>query len=243
MSPRATSILRAAALALGVVLTAPTHAGAAKSVSPMAASPEILVEEWVLGQGLIDAPPDASVLVEFNSEGPAEAVAIDGFNIDERSGRFAVRFELEDGSMVVQRGNVQAILPAFLPVRRIAAGEIIGEADLRRSDLPARSVATHVLTSQRDIVGKETRRALMPNRPISASSLIEPRIVLRGDEVRISYENGSLDLSAPGKSLEDGALGERIRVVNLHSSKSITAEVVGGGLVAVRPMTITTTDD
>lgn len=63
--------------------------------------------------------------------------------------------------------------------------------------------------------------------------MIEPRAILRGDEVTISLKNGGLALTAPGRALSDAARGEDLRVLNLSSNKTLTATTVGPGHVRV----------
>jgi flagella basal body P-ring formation protein FlgA len=103
--------------------------------------------------------------------------------------------------------------------------------------MPLNAVAAHILRSERDIVGKEAKRILLPGRPIASHSIVEPRAILRGDNVTITYAKGILDLTAPGRALEEGAVDDIVRIVNLQSSKTITARIVQEGIVRVEPVT------
>lgn len=89
------------------------------------------------------------------------------------------------------------------------------------------------LRNPEQLIGKETRRILLQGRPVIEGSVTEPRIVNRGDAVTIVLSDGGLNLSAPGKALEDGAKGEEVRIVNLKSNATLTAEVISDGVVQV----------
>lgn len=121
----------------------------------------------------------------------------------------------------------------MLPVRRIPAGEIVSMEDLAETMIPLSVVTTQILRDAADIAGKETRRPLMPERPVQAQSLIAPRAVRRGESVEIVLRSGGLSLLAPGRALADAAEGEILRVVNTSSNKTITAQATGPGQVSV----------
>lgn len=224
----------------GALLVATLFTGAARAESLDAFSsgvvgPDILIEEHILGEALLDLPANADIRVSFIGTPPDGVTSIDAFNIDARSGNFAGRFYLEDGTTSVLQGQVQATIPVLLPQRRISAGEIISQADVSSADMPVHAVTSYVLRDARDILGKQVKRTLMPGRPIAEHSLMEPLVVQRGDNVTISYKSGSLDLTAPGRALEDAARGENVRIVNLHSSKTIFAQATRDGMVTVQP--------
>lgn len=211
------------------------HALWAETFVSGSAHPGILVEEHILNEGLIELQEEADIHVSFDGASPEKAIRIDALNFDSRSGRFAGRFVLNSSENIILRGRVEATLSVLLPSRRVSAGEIITSEDVSRSTMPVSSMSSNMLRSDRDIIGKEARRTLMPGRPISENSLIEPRIILRGDEITINYADSDLNLSVPGRALEDGAINQRLRVVNLQSSKTITAHVAAPGVVIVKP--------
>lgn len=231
-------ILAAAAFCAAVLPMSALQAQGSLDYVSGAADPQILVEEKLYSDGIVEYTPGAEMRITFTSDAPGPMVSIKAFNHDIRSGQFAGEFVDELGESTVLRGKFEATLPILLPNRRIAAGEIIDQSDVTQATMPLNAVAAHILRSERDIVGKEAKRILLPGRPIASHSVVEPRAVLRGDSVTISYANGILDLTAPGRALEEGAVDDFIRIVNLQSSKTITARVVQGGLVRVEPITL-----
>lgn len=189
------------------------------------------IDEALLGA---DIPPGAEASIAALSSGPAEAVLVDSFDFDLHSGRFTAIVLDTHGRRGVMHGRAPVTVPAWMPLRRIEAGEVVREADLGLFRLPAATARPNLLLHPSDMVDKEARRALMAERPVPDRSLAAPRAVLRGAAVTISLGHDGLTLAAPGKSLEDGALGQLIRVVNTQSNKIVHAEVVGEAEVRVR---------
>ena len=206
-------------------------------------TPETLLQEKILADNLLLAPAGSEISINFQESVPEAAQEIDAINFEGSTGRFAVRFVLPDGEMIVLRGQAIATLHVATLNRRISAGEIITADDITTVAFPASALNSNFLRSQSDIIGKEAKRTLMAGRPVTESSIISPRVVFRGEEIRISYDSGALGLGAPGKALEDGAIGQTIRVLNLHSQKTIHAKVTAPGVAAVQPITIHKVED
>ncbi|WP_374434219.1 flagellar basal body P-ring formation chaperone FlgA, partial [Tabrizicola sp.] len=156
------------------------------------------------------------------------------FMLDPRAGAFAARLVLPDGTRLGLRGQAVVTVPAMVPLRRLEPGEVIAEADLAAADVPLASLPNAALRLSEELVGKEVQRALLPDRPVPSASVREPRAVRRGEQVRIAFSGDGITLSAPGRALQDGILGQEIRVVNLASSRTITAIAAGAGQVTVK---------
>ncbi|MQP66469.1 flagellar basal body P-ring formation protein FlgA [Niveispirillum sp. SYP-B3756] len=131
----------------------------------------------------------------------------------------------------------RAIDMVELPVlnRRLAPGEVVGDSDLSYLNMPRDRVVAGAITSAGELVGKSLRRAVAPNQPVNGRDVREPVVVVKGQVVTILLQSGSMQLSAQGKALSDGAQGELVRIVNSSSSRVIEATVAGPNLVTVRP--------
>lgn len=87
-------------------------------------------------------------------------------------------------------------------------------------------------TNPADILGMELKRPLAPGGVLYASMLKVPIAIRRGDKVSIVASRGSINISVPGESLENGMLGEQIRVRNRQSEKIVHAWVRRAGVVS-----------
>ena len=69
--------------------------------------------------------------------------------------------------------------------------------------------------------------------PVRASDLTEPRLVRRGQPVTIVLRSGALSITATGRALADGALGEPVRVFSEATNQTLDGVVESDGRVRV----------
>ena len=81
------------------------------------------------------------------------------------------------------------------------------------------------VTDAQDILGKVASRAINPNEVIRETTVAAQPVVKSGDRLMIIFETQNLRLTAPGMSLQKGALGDRIQVRNLQSKILVYATV------------------
>ena len=122
----------------------------------------------------------------------------------------------------------------------VAKRTIRAQAILTEDDLAIRAGASSNAESELlEFVGMETREVLYAGRPISRSQLGEPAIVQRNEIVQMIYLTGSVQIVTEGRALGRAALGETIRVMNLGSRTTVSAQVEGPARVRVGSMEIT----
>lgn len=83
------------------------------------------------------------------------------------------------------------------------------------------------------IVGLEARVTLYAGRPIRLSDVGPAALVERNQIVNLEFSKGTLRLSAEGRALDRGAVGERIRVMNLGSRATVAGTISETGSVIV----------
>lgn len=85
-----------------------------------------------------------------------------------------------------------------------------------------------------ELVGLETRRFMPAGSVVRPTDIRAPILVSRNSPVRLQFAKGALAISAEGRALSSGALGESVRVMSLYSKKTLVGVVAGEGLVQVR---------
>jgi len=131
------------------------------------------------------------------------------------------------------------LMACFLPIP--ALGEILAASRTIRSlAIIAPSDLTFVqrkLPSAFDdpsqVIGLEARRVIYAGQPILPSDVGPPALIERNQIVPIIFQSGGLVISAEGRSLGRGALGERLRVMNLHSKSVVSGTVTSSGAIRV----------
>lgn len=193
---------------------------------------ETLVEEQFLVEWS-GALPDGATLRITYSPIVQDTVALNAFWADPSTGQFVADAFRQDGSLARVSGFAMVMVQVPVPVRQIQPGEILGASDLKTVEIPARRINTFAVTDNDALVGQEVRRLLNAGHPIMAQSIMAPRLVERGEHIRIVFKDGGLNLTATGRALSDAAKGDEVKVVNLSSNQSVVGIATADGTVEV----------
>lgn len=165
--------------------------------------------------------------------------AVSGISYDAGSGQFTALVSVAAAGMApVQSritGRVVAMQELPVPARALAAGEVIGTADLRVARIRAGSWAGELVRSPEQVVGFAPRRPLAKGQPIVVADLGRPVLVRKGESVRLALVAPGIVLAAEGIAMAPAGMGERVRVLNPGSRMLVEAEVTGLGQVRVVP--------
>ena len=195
----------------------------------------VLIEERARSDYGADLPVAGEFEIKVKDTLHGEVVTLAEFWMDVPTGKFLANAVLSTGDVQRIGGFALVTLPVPVPTRRILPDEIVGEADIEITRLPVARVSGYMLTDPAQIVGKQVRRILSPGRPIQSTSVIQPLVIERGDRVEITFSDGILALTSPGRALSDAHEGQEIRIVNLISNKTLTAVATGSGTVEILP--------
>jgi flagella basal body P-ring formation protein FlgA len=199
----------------------------------------------LVAEALSEKGGDAdAVAVEFTDPLPtlrtppgADPIVVEDVSTDPSGRRFAARIALPIGSGNVHRQTVTGQLHrlAQVPVlsRPIGRGETIHAEDLEWVRLKDSRLGTSVIVNPADLVGQSARGPLRPGTPVRATQLRKPVVVAKGSLVLVMLDRPGMALSARARALEDGGIGETIRVSNLQSSVVIEGTVSGPGRIDV----------
>lgn len=84
-----------------------------------------------------------------------------------------------------------------------------------------------------DVIGQEARQILYAGRPIFLDAIGPPALVSRNQIVRVSFAGTGLSITTEGRALERGAVGDRIRIMNLSSRATLFGQVQADGSIQV----------
>lgn len=156
-----------------------------------------------------------------------DAVKIARLHYDPRSDSFNATVALPDGRREVITGNLVAMTDVPVLLGSVAPGATIGAADIDWLRLPTKQVSGTILTNVDDLVGKAARRALRPGVPLRLSDIERPQLVKRGETVTMIFRSRGITVTAAGRAMENGAKGDRIRITNLTSNRTVDATITG----------------
>ncbi len=169
-------------------------------------------------------------------------IGFEDVSFDPRSKRFSAIAHAPAGDPAAPRTRITGQLfdMTEVPVtaRRILKGEVINKSDLQWVRVRTNRLQNDAVASMEELVGKTPKRGLREGVPIRSSAIQDPILVEKGSLVTIILRADKMLLTAQGKAMQPGSDGDIIRITNTQSNKSIEAEVIGSGRVAVRQSTL-----
>lgn len=166
--------------------------------------------EWEITFGDIDFSPDSKLF-------SAQAV-----------------IKTDDETQTVDlKGKVQMFV--FVPTARhaLVSGQIVTESDVFMKKTPQERARRQKITPLSDLIGKEIKRAIRAGQAVSDSDVRVRPMVTKGKTVTLSFVKGGIMLSAQGKSLENGGLGDTVRVLNTQSKSVVQGTVAGPETIVI----------
>jgi flagella basal body P-ring formation protein FlgA len=89
------------------------------------------------------------------------------------------------------------------------------------------------VTSFAEVEGKQMARPAEVNQVLTTEMIELPRVVRRGSVVSLVYESAGLHVELPGRAVEPGRVGDRIRVENPSSGKVVEGQILNDRTVKV----------
>ncbi len=144
-----------------------------------------------------------------------------------------VRCPGEGGWSVTVRTRVQIMAPAVVTRRAVQAGQTIDATDLQRGEVDLTGLQRPALREETQVVGKIARVGLAAGQAIGPEHLKMPLVVRRGTALEVTATIGQVSVTSAGTALQDGALGEVIRV-KMPGGRTVQGVVTGEGRVAIQ---------
>ncbi|HLX99809.1 MAG TPA: flagellar basal body P-ring formation chaperone FlgA [Roseiarcus sp.] len=89
------------------------------------------------------------------------------------------------------------------------------------------------VSSRSLIVGKVARLTLLPGHAIPFAGVANRKLVSNGQEVRLVFSEGGLLIMTSGAAMQDGSIGDIVRVRNSDSGVTVSGAVQADGTVSV----------
>jgi flagella basal body P-ring formation protein FlgA len=130
-------------------------------------------------------------------------------------------------------GWVDIFQPVVCASRDLKRGERIEKDDLYFVKRNISHISSKILTDMNKVIGLIAKHNVKKDTSIKEWMFEKCPIMDKGDIVTIIAESGDIKVTAPGKVLMKGYVGELVKVQNLMSKKEIYAKIVNGSMVAV----------
>ncbi len=129
--------------------------------------------------------------------------------------------------------TVERYAEVLVANRNLRRQHTILPGDLRTKRIQTSRHAGSYFEDKGELVGLQTRRNIRPGQILGQQHVTQREVVSRGQRVTILAENGSVAIRMQGEALENGVLGDRIRVKNSSSGRIVEGEVLESGHVRV----------
>jgi flagella basal body P-ring formation protein FlgA len=127
-------------------------------------------------------------------------------------------------------GPALADIRIVVPAHDIARGDVIADSDLTFGAATG-ALMNGTVTTIDALKGMEARRVLRAGQAVSITDVRHPVVVTRGQTITMTFQAPGVDLTAMGRALSEGGVGDSVTVQNPASFRMITAVVTGPGTV------------
>ena len=169
---------------------------------------------------------------EVAVEGGRTDLSVELLDFDRDSRRF-VALVSAGGESQRLSGRAFQVFDVPVLIRPMAAGEVIGDADLELRAMRGDRLDRNAATSSAQLVGMTPARGLKAGRAVKVSEVRAPVLVAKGALVTMTLNAPGLTLTAMGRALEEGAEGDFIRVLNVQSKRTVEGVVAGQNQIRI----------
>jgi len=112
-------------------------------------------------------------------------------------------------------------------------GQLLQKADIKLKNIDLATLPQGYIDNLNELVGQKLKRRLSPGTAFTPNSVEKPERIKRGQRVTILARSGSMEVRMTGKALAGGAIGDRIRVMNIKSKKKREGIITKNGEIKV----------
>ena len=153
-------------------------------------------------------------------------------------GRSIIRvlFYDEKGSLLNRYSlfsKVQAKASFIKSNRLLRQNEILKRDDLKIVVEPLYDRSDKVVFNLSDIVGKKTAFTISKGNTIMSWMLKPVPVVQKNDVIKVSVKNDAVSLILKARALEEGAMGDKIKLKLVSTEKIVLGRIMGDGYVKI----------
>ncbi len=204
---------------------------------------EQLIKDALLLEGipedyeLVFANKNLSFFVPFEKE---KEISITSFSYNPRNGQFIALAVAGNDETYSMRITGRALPTITIPVltKNIEKGDVILETDVSMQNVRKDAAKSRAIADLSEIIGKEAKRNLYAGDFLNKDDLIERFEVQKGKLITVIFTIKNMMLSAQAKALENGTVGDVIKVINPTSKQVFAVTVTGNNAAEVKQVKI-----
>ncbi|QMT59619.1 flagellar basal body P-ring formation chaperone FlgA [Legionella sp. PC997] len=121
----------------------------------------------------------------------------------------------------------------YVAKRALIKGNRLTIDDIYQTEMDVQRLNKGYFTEKDLLVGQICKQNISPNSPLNPHNVEAAKLINKGERVSIVVNDNNLMISMDGVAMEDGSLGETIKVRNLSSKKIIEAQITDAKKVNV----------
>ena len=197
---------------------------------------KILEQEPELSRAIIDINSPSNEELENLSP---EEWTLDQFSLTPKSKQFQgllISSSADKRPLPVKgRAEIWVRIPTLsqsLPARAFIKAE-----NIQLTEIPFSRITANTIRDENKLIGKILTRSIMALSALRQQDVKEPILVSRKNLVDVVYQTDHVELRLQAIALEDGKLGDNIRVQNTNSQKIIVGRIAADSTIRMNSPT------
>jgi flagella basal body P-ring formation protein FlgA len=124
-----------------------------------------------------------------------------------------------------------ATVRIVVPAHDINRGDTISESDLTYAMVDGAQLISGIPTKIDEVKGMQARRTLSAGQAFRSDDVRRPIVITKGQTVTMEFEEPGVELSAMGRAMSEGGVGDTVTVQNPASYRMISGIVTAPGTV------------
>lgn len=129
--------------------------------------------------------------------------------------------------------KVKVFKSVVVATKRLTAKTIVRKSDIRIERKDISLLINGHLSDTNLVIGQQLKYSIATGRVISPQSLLEKKLVHRGEHIMLVAKAGSMEVRMAGTALADAKHGQRVQVRNKSSKRVVEGVVYAPGIVRV----------
>ena len=117
--------------------------------------------------------------------------------------------------------------------RQLQKGTILTESDMELKKTDLAKLHYGFFEELKYGAGKKLKRRILAGAVLTPAMIKDPQLIRRGQQITIVAQSGLMIVRMAGKALANGAVGERIKVMNVKSRKKLEGVITSSGEVKI----------
>ncbi len=186
-------------------------------------------------QGKFNLIFNSSLTPMYLETGMSPNLKIGTITLDARNDIFETTITPKDNLNILRSvsGRIERLIDIPVPRSTLTRGTLISTEDLSFIEMKSADIKGDIVLNVDQIIGRTARNNLNPGRLIRLTDTEIPVSIKRGQKINLIYKSGHLELTAIGRSMQDGRIGDVIRVTNGDSNKNLQGTILANNQVEI----------